>query len=93
MRGRTKRLTIAIVLTFVDVSVANYYCGVIWQAFAQYLFARVALLGLLGIWVASAIVIWQHVAHDLRQTLRERDYRLAFDAAASPAEPGGDANV
>jgi hypothetical protein len=93
MRRRTIRLAIAVVLTIVDVARANYYCGAIWQAFAQYRFARAATVGLLGIWVASAMVIWLHVFYDLRQALREQDYGLAFDAATAPAEPGGDGNV
>jgi hypothetical protein len=93
MRGRTKRLAIAVALTIVNVAVAKYYCGVIWQTFAQYQFARAAMLGLLSIWVASAIVIWLHVAYDLRQALRERDYRLAFDAVTAFTEAGRDGNV
>jgi hypothetical protein len=72
MRRQTKRLAIAVVLTIVDVAACNYYCGVIWQVFARYLFAKAYLLGLLCLWVASAVVIWLHVAYDLRQTLRER---------------------
>ena len=84
MRGRTKRLAIAVALTIVDVAVANYYCCVIWQTFAQYQFARAAMLGLLSIWVASAVVIWLHVAYDLRQ---------ALDAATASTEAGRDGNV
>jgi membrane protein YdbS with pleckstrin-like domain len=93
MRGRTNRLAIAVLLTLVDVAVGKYYCGVIWQAFSQDLFARAALLGLLCLWILSAAVLWLHVAYDLRQTLRERDGRLAFSATTIPAEPERDTNV
>lgn len=93
MTGRTKRLTIAVVLTTADVAVGDYYCGVIWQAYSGYPFATATLLGLLCLWVVSAVVIWLHVAYDLRQALRERGGKLAFNAAVTPAEPGRDSNV
>ena len=93
MTRRTTRLTIAVALTIVDVAVCYYYCGVIWQVFARDLFAKAAMLGLLSFWVASAIVIWLHVAHDFRQTLRERDARLAVSVAKTPIQLGRDSNV
>ena len=93
MTRRTKRLTIAVALTIVDVAASYYYCGVIWQVFARDLFAKAAMLGLLSFWVASAIVIWLHVAHDFRQTLRERDARLAVSVAKTPIQLGRDSNV
>lgn len=86
MRGRTKQLAIAVALTIVDVVIANYYCAVIWQAFARDMFARAALLGLLCLWIATAVVIWLHVAYDVRQILQERDTNLALDSATAPAE-------
>ncbi len=93
MRRRTNRLAIAVLLTLVEVASRRYYCGVLWQAFSQYLFARAALLGMLGLWIASAVVLWLHVANDLRQTLRERDGNLAFNAATVPTEQEMDTNV
>ncbi|WP_263357732.1 hypothetical protein [Acidicapsa ligni] len=93
MRRRTNRLAIAVLLTIVDLSAGDYYCGVIWQAFAQDLLARAALLGLLCLWVASAAVLWLHVGYDLRQTLRERDRRLAFNSAMTAPEPRSDSHV
>ena len=93
MSGRPRRLAIAVVLTIVDVAACNYYGHFIWQAFARDLFAKGALLGLLYLWIASAAVIWLHVAYDLRQILRERDGRLAFDVTTIPAEPERDTNV
>jgi hypothetical protein len=93
MKRRTNRLAIAVLLTLIDVAAGNHYCGVIWQAFSQNPFARAALLGLLCIWIASAVVVWLHVAYDLRQVLRERDGRLAFDVTTIPAEPERDTNV
>jgi hypothetical protein len=93
MRGRTNRLAIAVVVTIIDVAPGDYYCRVIWQVFARDLFARAALLGLLCLWIASAAVLWLHVAYDLRQTLRERDGRLAFNIATVPVEPERDSNV
>jgi hypothetical protein len=93
MRGRTKRLTIATVLTIAGVAAAKDCCGEIGQAFSQGLLVRAALLGFLCLWVASAAVCWLHAACDLRQTFRERRGRLKFNAAISPAEPGRDSNV
>ena len=84
MSGRTKHLALAVVLTVVDLAAGNCYCGLIWQAFSQDLFARAALLGLLLLWIASAAVLWLHVAHDLRVILRKRGDRLAFDSVTAP---------
>jgi hypothetical protein len=93
MGTRTKRLLIAVTLTFVDAFACYYYCGVIWREFALDPFARGALLGLLGLWIASAVVIWLHVGHDLRLILRERRERLAFDTLTSAADLRRDTNV
>jgi hypothetical protein len=93
MRVRTKRLAIAVVLTTVDVAACNHYCNVIWQVFARDLFAKASLLGLLCLWVASGVVIWLHVAHDLRQALQERNERPAFESVAAPSKLRRDSNV
>lgn len=93
MRRRTKRVAIAVALTIVDVVACNYYCGVIWQVFARDIFAKAALLGLLCLWVATAVVIWLHVAHDMRQILQERSERLAFESVTASSELRRDSNV
>ena len=93
MTARTKRLAIAVVLTIVDIAAFNYYCGVIWQVYVRYLFAKAALLGLLCFWAASAVVIWLHVLYDFRQILGERDAGLAFSSEIRPPEFGRDSNV
>ncbi len=93
MRRWAKRLAIAVVLTMVDVAACDYYCAVIWKAFATDIFAKTVLLGLLCLWVASAAVIWLQVAYDLRQTLRERSERLAFDSLTAPSGLRRDSNV
>jgi hypothetical protein len=93
MRGRTRRLAIAVVLTIIDVAACNCYCSVIWQVFARDLFAKGALLGLLCLWIASAAVIWLHIADDLRQTIRERNERLGFDSLSTRSEIRRDSNV
>jgi F0F1-type ATP synthase assembly protein I len=93
MRGRTRRLAIAVAVTIIDVAACNYYCIVIWEAFATDSFARAALLGLLSLWIASAVVIWLHVAYDLRQALQERRESRAFGSLALPSEDGRDGNV
>jgi hypothetical protein len=89
----TRRLTIAVVLTIVDVAACSYYCGVIWQAFARDLFAKASLLGLLCLWVASAVVIWGHVANDLHQSLRDRSEGLALNSLRAPSRLRRDSNV
>jgi hypothetical protein len=93
MRGRTKRLAIVVPLEIADVATGNYDCGMIWEAYARDLFAKAALLGLLYVWVASAVLKWLHVAYDLRRTLRERVDRLAFNAVPASGELGRDSNV
>jgi uncharacterized membrane protein YdbT with pleckstrin-like domain len=81
MQERAKRLAIAVVLTVVDFVTFNSYSGVIWQTWGQDSWAKAALLGLLALWIVSAVVLWIHVSYDLRQTLHERDLALARDPA------------
>jgi hypothetical protein len=88
MTRRTKRLTVAVVLTIADVAAADYYCGLIWQSCSRDTVSKAALLGLLSLWIVSAGVIWLHVACDLCQHRRERGGRPAFNA-----EPGRNSNV
>jgi hypothetical protein len=93
MRGRTKRLAIAVVLTIVDVAAFNYYCHAIWQVFARDLFAKASLLGLLCLWIVSAVMIWLHVAHDLRQALQEGNERPTFESVTAPSDLRRDSHV
>ena len=93
MTRRTKRLAIAVVLTTIDIAAFNYYCGVIWQTYARYPFAKATLLGLLCLWIASAVVVWLHVAHDFRQIFGKVDANPPFSAEMTPPEFGGDSNV
>jgi hypothetical protein len=93
MKGRTRRLAIAVAISIIDVAASNCYFSVIWDAFARDIFARATLLGLLSLWVASAIVIWLHVAYDLRQTLQERSESHMFGSLAVPSKERRDRNV
>lgn len=93
MTERTKRLALAVVLTVVDLAAGNYYCGVIWQAFAKERFAKAALFGILCPWVATAVVMWLHVAHDMRETIRKRSDRLALDSVTAPDALRRDSDV
>ena len=77
MRERAKRLAIAVVLTVVDVVTFNIYFGAIWQTWGQDPWAKAALLGLLVLWIVSALVLWIHVSYDIRLTLHERDLARA----------------
>jgi len=67
MQERAKRLAIAVVLTVVDVVTFNIYFGAIWQAWGGDPWARAALLGLLALWIASAVVLWIHVSYDIAE--------------------------
>jgi hypothetical protein len=93
MQERAKRLTIAVMLTAADVAIFHNYSGAIWQAWGQDPLAKGAFLSLLGLWIASAIVIWGHISNDLRQTLRERNLTLCSDSVLVPKEPRRDTDV
>jgi hypothetical protein len=93
MRERSKRLTIAVVLTAVDVATFNNYAGVIWRTLAPDPWAQAALLALLGLWVASGVVIWTHVANDLRQTIQQRYAELPLGRAMLPDNLRRDSDV
>jgi len=84
MQERAKRLAITILLTVVDVVTFNSYSGVIWQTWGRDPWAKAALLGLLALWIVSAIVLWIHVSYDIRQTLHERNLALSRDPAMAP---------
>jgi hypothetical protein len=93
MRGRTKRLAIAVVLTTVDVATFNKCAGVIWQAWGQDPWAKAGLSGLLALWVSSAAVIWFHISNDFRDTLLERNRALSPAPGLVPREPRRDNDV
>ena len=93
MTRRTKRLALAVVLTVVDLAAGNYYSGAIWQAFAQERFAKAALFGILCLWVATAVVMWLHVAHDMSEIIRKRGDRLALDSVTAPDALRRDSDV
>jgi hypothetical protein len=93
MQERAKRLAIAIVLTVADIATFNSYSGVIWRTWGQDPWAKTALLALLGLWIASAVVIWGHVSNDIRLTLRERDLALLRNPALAPGDLRRDSDV
>jgi hypothetical protein len=86
MRERAKRLAIAILLTAADVVTFNSYSGVIWLTWGQDPWPKAALLGLLALWIVSAVVLWIHVSYDLRQTLRERNLAFPSDPVTAPSD-------
>jgi len=62
---------------------------VIWREFAQDPFAKGALLGLLGLWIATLVVIWLYVGYDLRQILQERERDSRWARSPLPLTHGG----
>ena len=93
MRERLKRLLLATSLTALDIAVAEKSAGVIWQAWAGVLWIREGILLLLGVWVASAAVLWGHVYCDLRRTLDERRIALSMGSSSMAGELGRDSDV
>jgi uncharacterized membrane protein YdbT with pleckstrin-like domain len=93
MQERTKRLAIAILLTVVDIIAFNSYFGAIWQVWGRDPWTKAALVGLLALWIVSAVVLWIHVSYDLRQTLHERGLALARDRAIAPKGLRRDSDV
>jgi hypothetical protein len=83
LRERSKRLGIAVALTFVDVVVFDSYGAAIWQVLAQTPLAKAALIGLLSIWVGSAMVVWLHVENDVVEARRERHAVIAVDSESA----------
>jgi hypothetical protein len=58
MRERLKRLLLATSLTVLDIALAEKSAGVIWRAWSGVLWIREGILLFLGVWVASAAVLW-----------------------------------
>jgi hypothetical protein len=93
MQERAKRIVVAVALTVADVATFNSYAGVIWRAWGRDPWARAVLLGLLGLWIASTVVIWGHVSNDVRQTFHERNLALSRNPALAPRTPRRGSNV
>src|SRR5260370_7034348 len=66
MRERLKRLLLATSLTVLDIALAEKSAGVIWWAWSGVLWIREGILLFLGVWVASAAVLWAHVYFGFR---------------------------
>ena len=93
MRGRAKRLAIAVLLTGTDAALFDRYFGAVWLIWSADLWLCGAFLLLLVLWAASAAVLWIHVYYDLRQTMRERCVALSLEAAPRPGELRRDRDV
>ena len=93
MQERTKRLAIAVVLTAAGVAIFKNCASVIWQAWGRDPWVEAVLLALLGVWVASAVVIWFHISNDFRDTLLERNRALSPAPGLVPREPRRDSDV
>jgi hypothetical protein len=93
MRERVKRFALAATLTALDIAVAENFVGVIWQAWSEVLWIRQVILLLLGVWVASATVMWILVYYDLRQTLNDRRIVLSMGPSSMAGELGRDGDV
>jgi hypothetical protein len=90
---RAKRIAVAAVLTVADVATFNSYAGVIWRTWGHDPWAKAALVGLLSLWVASAVVIWGHVSNDMRHTFHERNFARSRNPARAPRAPRRDSDV
>jgi hypothetical protein len=86
-------LVIVIALTTADITIFRRYSGVIWQTWGHIPLAAFNLLGLLGVWIGSAGVMWFHVSNDLLQALRSRERFTSQDLAAAAADPRRDSDV
>ena len=93
MRERLKRLLLATSLTVLDIALAEKSAGVIWWAWSGVLWIREGILLFLGVWVASAAVLWAHVYCDLRQTLDGRRIALSMRPSSMANELGRDGDV
>jgi hypothetical protein len=93
MGDRTKRFSVAVLMTVMDVGVFEHFFGVIWEAWSGIAWFRVVLFLTLAIWTGSAAVLWLHVYYDLRQLLYERRCSQTVNPPAVPAELGEDTNV
>jgi len=93
MQERAKRMAVAVVLTVADVATFNSYAGVIWRAWGHDPWARAVLLGLLGLWVASAVVIWGHISNDIRHAFHERKLAHSRTPALAARAPRRDSDV
>jgi len=93
MHERLKRIVLATSLTALDIAVAENSVGAIWQAWSGVPWIREVILLLLGVWVASAAVVWCVVYYDLRQTLDGRTIALSMGPSSMANELGRDSDV
>lgn len=93
MQRQTTRLVIVIALTTADVTIFRRYSGVIWQTWGHIPLAAFDLLGLLAIWIASAVMMWFHVSNDLLRALRRRQRCTSPALGAAAADPRRNSDV
>lgn len=71
MGERTKCLATAVSVTVLDATVATYYGGVVWKAYAVVIWSKLLLLLLAAVWATTLLHIWIHACSRLRQGNQE----------------------
>jgi len=79
MVERANRFAIAVLLTTMAAAILERCLGSLLRTWSHASCRNPALLGLPALWAKSAAVLWVHVYHDFRQTVKERE------SARSPA--------
>ena len=93
MRERAKRFAIAVLLTGIDAALVDRYFGAVWPIWSADPGICGAFLLLLGLWAASAAVLWIHVYYGLRQTMREPRDARSLKATSIPGALRRDSDV
>jgi hypothetical protein len=72
MQKRMRGFASAVLVTFVNSTVASRYVGTIWMGLSGTVWNRATLLALFVLWSAVLIlVLLMHIRNDLRQTMHE----------------------
>ena len=72
MGERTKCLATAVSVTVLDATVATYYGGVVWKAYAVVIWSKLLLLLLAAVWATTLLHVWIHARFSLRRADQER---------------------
>jgi hypothetical protein len=93
MNDRSTRVSVAVLLTSIDIAVFNHFSGTIWMAFSDVSWIRITITLTILVWTASAAVLWLHIAYDARQLLYECRVDAALRSSNKPNEMRRDCDV
>jgi hypothetical protein len=90
---RTKCLATAVSVTVLDATVATYYGGVVWKAFAVVIWSKLLLLLLAAVWATTLLHIWVHARSQPRRAIPDRRVIVSIPESGLSADMAEEIDV